>query len=53
MKFETEVAEMCGAFSAIFTPFDSSNEVNFDMLTRIAEYQLAHGQKGFFVTGST
>ena len=53
MKFETEVANMNGANSAIFTPFDSSNEVNFDMLTAIAEYQLAHGQKGFFVTGST
>ena len=53
MKFETEVANINGAFSAIFTPFDASNEVNFDMLTAIAEYQLMHGQRGFFVTGST
>lgn len=53
MKFETEVANMKGAFSAIFTPFDAAQEVNFDMLTAIAEYQLAHGQQGFFVTGST
>lgn len=53
MKFESQVAEMSGGYSAIFTPFDSSNEVNFDMLSAIAEYQLACGLKGFFVTGST
>ena len=53
MKFENEVAEVRGGYSAIFTPFDTSNEVNFDMLTAIAEYQLAQGQRGFFVTGTT
>lgn len=53
MQFDRQVAEMSGCYSAIFTPFDSSNEVNFDMLTAIAEYQLANGIQGFFVTGST
>lgn len=53
MKFEKQIAEMQGAFSAIFTPFDASGAINFDMLTAITEYQLAHGLKGFFVTGST
>jgi N-acetylneuraminate lyase len=53
MKFESESNTMHGAYSAIFTPFDSSNQINFDMLTSIAEYQLANGLQGFFVTGST
>ena len=53
MKFEKQIAEMRGAFSAIFTPFDSANEVNYDMLTAITDYQIAHGIRGFFVTGST
>lgn len=53
MKFEAEVNAMCGAYSAIFTPFDKNNEINFDMLTKIAEFQLSRGLRGFFVTGST
>ncbi len=53
MKHESKVAEMRGAYSAIFTPFDESNQVNFDMLAAIANYQIEQGLKGFFVTGST
>ena len=53
MKHERAVAAMRGPYSAIFTPFDQSNKVNFDVLTSIAEYQLANGIQGFFVTGST
>lgn len=53
MKFEKQVAEMSGAYSAIFTPFDKDGAVNFEMLTSIGEYQLSHGIRGFFVTGST
>ena len=53
MKHEKQVAELNGAFSAIFTPFDKSNEVNFDMLTKIGNYQLERGISGFFVAGST
>lgn len=53
MKHETQVAQMKGAYSAIFTPFDHHNHVNFEMLSRIAEYQIANGVEGFFVTGST
>jgi N-acetylneuraminate lyase len=53
MKFEKQVAEMGGAYAAIFTPFDSNDAVNLGMLTAIAEYQLSHGIQGFFVTGST
>ena len=53
MKHESAVAEMKGALSAIFTPFDESNEVNFDMLTRIINFQLDQGLNGFFVAGST
>lgn len=53
MKHEQKVAAMKGAYSAIFTPFDPENKVNFDMLTAIAEFQMDNGIEGFFVTGST
>ena len=53
MLHEKSVSEMKGALSAIFTPFDSSNEINFDALSSIAEYQLSHGLKGFYATGTT
>ena len=53
MKHEDKAGEMCGAYSAIFTPFDQSNQINFDMLADIANYQIEQGLKGFFVTGST
>jgi len=53
MKHEAKVVAMRGAYSAIFTPFDQANQVNFDMLTKIANYQIEQGLKGFFVTGST
>jgi N-acetylneuraminate lyase len=53
MKFEKQVAEMRGPYSAIYTPFDPEGEVNLEMLTAIAEYQMAQGIRGFFVTGST
>ena len=53
MNHESSVAQMKGAFSAIFTPFDAKNEVNLEMLTSIAEYQMANGIRGFFVAGST
>lgn len=53
MTFEQSINQMAGAFSAIFTPYDASGSVNFDMLTAIGEFQLDRGLKGFFVTGST
>lgn len=53
MLHENSVSEMRGALSAIFTPFDSSNEINFDALSAIAEYQLSHGLRGFYATGTT
>ncbi len=53
MNHEQSVTSMCGPYSAIFTPFDASNEVNFDALSEIATYQLNHGIQGFFATGST
>lgn len=53
MLHEKSVTGMKGGLSAIFTPFDSSNEINFDALSSIAEYQLSHGLKGFYATGTT
>ncbi len=53
MKFAEAVSRLRGPFSAIFTPFDARNQVNFEMLSRMAEFQLANGICGFFVCGST
>ncbi len=53
MKHELAIREMKGVYSAIFTPYDASGAVNYDMLGAIARYQLEQGLKGFFVTGST
>ena len=53
MKFEQQVAVMRGPYSALFTPFDAAGAVNYDTLAKIAEFQLAHGIRGFFVAGTT
>ncbi len=53
MKFESLVAKMRGPHAALFTPFDATGEINFDVLERIVEYQLSAGLQGFFVAGST
>ena len=52
-EFEKEIESMRGPYSAIFTPMLPNGEINFEMLTRIADFQLQHGIQGFFVTGST
>ncbi|MCH2179845.1 MAG: dihydrodipicolinate synthase family protein [Mariniblastus sp.] len=53
MKFETEALQMCGPYSAIFTPFDPDLAVDLVRLAEITEYQIGQGILGFFVTGST
>ena len=53
MKFETEALQMCGPYSAIFTPFDPELTVDLARLAQITEYQIGQGILGFFVTGST
>ncbi|MFK7768132.1 MAG: dihydrodipicolinate synthase family protein [Mariniblastus sp.] len=42
-----------GPYSAIFTPFDSHGEINFEMLGKIADFQIDEGLGGFFACGST
>ena len=53
MSFDAVVDQLHGPCSAIFTPFDAADEVNLDMLSRVVEFQLASGLRGFFVAGST
>jgi N-acetylneuraminate lyase len=53
MDYAKSIAKMRGPHAAIFTPFDSTGEVNLDMLGEIANYQLEQGLHGFFVAGST
>lgn len=53
MNREHAVSAMKGPYSAIFTPFDANNDVNFDMLDKLVEFQISNGIAGFFVTGST
>ena len=42
-----------GPYSAIFTPFDAKDEVNFEMLGKVADFQIDSGLGGFFACGST
>ncbi|MEM7454111.1 MAG: dihydrodipicolinate synthase family protein [Planctomycetota bacterium] len=44
---------LSGPFAAIFTPFNSRGELNVEMLSRIADYQIDNGIRGFFACGST
>lgn len=53
MKFEKQVSETRGAYSALFTPFNDQNKVDLDRLAQIVEFQVDNGIQGFFVTGST
>ena len=53
MKHQDSVNELQGPCSAIFTPFDGSNNVNHEMLDKLVEFQLARGIQGFFVAGTT
>lgn len=45
--------ELAGAYSAIFTPFDVKGNIDFEMLCRIADFQMENGIQGFFACGST
>ena len=53
MTNSTGTPNLSGPFSAIFTPFDETGAVNFEMLGRIADFQIDSGTQGFFVCGST
>lgn len=53
MSFDDHLDALNGAFSAIFTPMHPDGSINLDMLSQIADFQLQHGVRGFFATGST
>ena len=42
-----------GVFSALVTPFKADGSLNLDMLSPLAEFELAQGLHGFYVGGST
>lgn len=44
---------MCGAYSALFTPFTPDNRVNAEQIERLVAYHLSKGLRGFYLTGST
>ncbi len=46
-------AGMAGAHAALFTPFDAQGRVNGEAIDAMIERGLAHGLKGFYLTGST
>ena len=52
-EHEAAVEKVKGPYSAIFTPFHANNEVNYEMLARLVEYQISNGIEGIFATGST
>ncbi|MCF6177250.1 MAG: dihydrodipicolinate synthase family protein [Victivallaceae bacterium] len=41
-----------GAYSATFTPYNTNNTINTEMLGKIVDFQLNAGLSGFFVAGS-
>lgn len=46
-------AGMAGAHAALFTPFDAKGRVNGEAIDAMVERGLAHGLRGFYLTGST
>ena len=50
---EKSAAELNGLYSALFTPFDADNEIDFDALASLIRFQLKSGLSGFFVCGTT
>lgn len=46
-------AGMAGAHAALFTPFDAKGRVNGEAIDAMIERGLAHGLRGFYLTGST
>jgi N-acetylneuraminate lyase len=53
MPSGAEFEGMDGAFAALFTPFGKNGELNEAMIEKQVEFMLAHGLKGFYLTGST
>ena len=50
---ESCFAGMAGAHAAMFTPFDDKGHVNGEAIDALIERGIAHGLKGFYLTGST
>ena len=50
---ESCFAGMAGAHAAMFTPFDKKGRVNGEAIDALIERGIAHGLKGFYLTGST
>lgn len=44
---------MCGAYAAMFTPFDKKGRVDEDAIAKIIDYGYANGLNGFYLTGTT
>ncbi len=44
---------MCGAYAAMFTPFDKKGRVDEESIAKIIDYGYANGLKGFYLTGTT
>ena len=53
MNHEKQIEQMGGIVSPLFTAFDDAGEVNLDMMSKIARFQVERGVRGFFLTGST
>ena len=48
-----DTARYSGIFTALLTPFDKDNKINKTELTKLVEFNLKMGVKGFYVSGST
>lgn len=45
--------DLKGIYTALLTPFDSSNKINESALTQLIRHNISLGVKGFYVGGST
>src|SRR5690554_2072834 len=50
---KNELEWLQGIYSALVTPMDCSEEINFSVLRDIVEYQISQGVEGFYCCGSS
>lgn len=53
MTHEKSAEALTGLYSALFTPYDSQNKIDFEMARSLMRFQVSRGLSGFFVCGTT
>ena len=53
MEHEQAARELDGVYSALFTPLNENDQIDFDKVEALLRYQVEGGLSGFFVCGTT